>query len=42
MLVALGGTPVTILLHVDDGDATLAQAVQALATLEQPADCRPG
>lgn len=35
--IALGGSPVTIHLHVDDADAMLAQAVGAGATLEQPA-----
>ena len=34
---ALGGSPVTIHLHVDDADALLAQAVAAGATLEMPA-----
>lgn len=34
---ALGGSPVTIHLHVDDADAMLAQAVAAGATLEQAA-----
>ncbi|MFP5306426.1 MAG: VOC family protein [Gammaproteobacteria bacterium] len=34
---AIGGSPVTIHLHVDDADAMLAQAVRAGATLEQPA-----
>jgi PhnB protein len=34
---SLGGSPVTIHLHVDDADAMLAQAVAAGARLEQPA-----
>jgi PhnB protein len=34
---AIGASPVTIHLHVDDADAMLAQAVNAGATLEQPA-----
>jgi PhnB protein len=34
---AIGASPVTIHLHVDDADAMLAQAVRAGATLEQPA-----
>ena len=37
---ALGGSPVTIHLHVDDADALLAQAVAAGATLEMPAQDR--
>lgn len=32
---AIGGTPVTIHLHVDDADAMIARAVQAGATLER-------
>jgi PhnB protein len=36
---AIGATPVTIHLHVDDADAMIAQAVAAGATLERaPAD----
>lgn len=34
----LGGTPVTMHLHVDDADAVLAQAVAAGGTLERPAE----
>lgn len=33
----LGGTPVTLHLHVDDADALLARAVEAGATLERAA-----
>jgi uncharacterized glyoxalase superfamily protein PhnB len=33
----LGGTPVTLHLHVDDADALLARAVEAGGTLERPA-----
>jgi PhnB protein len=37
--LTLGGTPVTIHLHVDDADALVARAVAAGATLERaPAD----
>jgi len=32
----IGGTPVTIHLHVDDADAVIRQAVDAGATLERP------
>lgn len=36
---ALGGTPVTIHLHVDDADAMIRRAVEAGATLErEPSD----
>lgn len=34
---ALGATPVTVHLHVDDADAMIANAVQAGATLEREA-----
>ena len=34
---SLGGTTVTLHLHVDDADATMAQAVAAGATLVRPA-----
>jgi uncharacterized glyoxalase superfamily protein PhnB len=34
---AIGATPVTIHLHVDDADAMIARAVQAGATLERAA-----
>ncbi len=35
--MALGGTPVTIHLHVDDADALIERALAAGATLERPA-----
>jgi PhnB protein len=35
--LAIGGTPVTIHLHVDNADAMIGRAVEAGATLERPA-----
>jgi PhnB protein len=35
--VAIGGTSVTIHIHVDDADALIERAVEAGATLERPA-----
>lgn len=35
---AVGGTPMTVMLYVDDVDATVAKAVEAGATITQPVD----